>query len=256
MAGPRDTMYGRSNIQILDDATVVARAQDVAIQRGQMVAETLFHIAAIRSLPGVPAAATIACEAAKLQDTKAQFGQQAAHLLPGAIAVNGTYVWDLAQPQRLPGPLAADVVRLQAQTMWCFAKTTVLPAYVNRADSEAERSTEEHGAGLKELFGMVVQEFWSSARVQPDAPFVVDRTAIMKALGRWFTRVNLVYTHAARRKVDKARGAIGGTQGVVHKARMREARVLKTYADTFVVQTPERFVAAHAREISQRYRWL
>jgi hypothetical protein len=131
-------------------------------------------------------------------------------------------------------------VRLEKQTQQCFAWVNVLPAEFNKADSEAEGK----GGGapadqLKPLFGAVVQTFWRTAVVDPARPLTIDRKATLAALGSWFRQISIVYADAERRK--RARG------------RTDEADVLATYADSFRVANPGRFVAANVAQILERY---
>jgi hypothetical protein len=239
----RDKIFGPSGRLVElgpDHANLVPLAQDVAIQRAVCVVEALFLIGAIRNLQGASgsARAVVQCVAAHVQSCSAQYGQQAAHLLPGQILINSQPVWLLATTQQ--SSLASEVVRLKQQTMMCFAATNVLPALVNRADSEAEGT----GAGtateaLKPLFGQVVQELWHTARARAERPLSVDRDAVFNALQRWFSQISPVYSEAAGRKAERKR--------------LDEARVLSTYADSFRVANVARFVMAHAPQIYQRY---
>ena len=235
---------------------LTALAEDVAIQRGAMVAEVLFHIAAIRSLHPQRGGDIVQCVAAWVQDMGASSGQQAAHLLPGQILIATVPVWQLAQvPAGAPAdsatPLQADVLRLAQQTQVCFAKTNVLPALFNRADSQAENSAQDRGfAGLKELFRLAVQNLWSNVRVDAASPLAIDRAAVLASLKIWFRQINEVYDMASARKQEAARVAHDSN---TKAAREDEARVLAVYADSFKVANPARFVEAHVRDISQRY---
>lgn len=240
----RSVLYG-SSIRLVDvnagQGSLECVAEDVAIHRGQVVAETMFHLAAIRSLQTAPelgARAVVTCEKASVQVSTAQEGQQAAHLVPGQILVGGRYVWDLAT-HRDP-KIQGEVTRLKQQTQLCFAWVNVLPAAFNKADSEAEgRGGESASERLKPLFGAVVQDFWRTAIVDPKRPLTIDRKAALAALGAWFTQVTLVYQDAAARKAVRGRA--------------EEARVLLTYARSFRVTNPGRFVAARSGQILERY---
>jgi len=220
-------------------------AQEVAIERGAQVVESLFAMGAIRSLHAGPAArhATITCEKARVQSYGAKRGQQAAHLLPGQILVDGIPVWELAR-SRSP-ELSREVEVLKLRTQMCFADMRVLPALFNRADTEAEGTGKDGAAAaerLKPLYGSVVQAMWRSVEVHPEAPLVVDRKGVQQALGGWFERVRQVYHEAADRKA--ARG------------RIEEACVLTTYADSFHVGGVARFIEWKLPYLRSRHRFL
>jgi hypothetical protein len=236
--------YGSSS-RIVDvnagQGSLESLAQDVAIHRGQAVTEAMFHMAAIRSLQTRPETGTqaiVTCGRASVQLSTAQEGQQAAHLLPGQIRVGSFLVWQLAtHPDR---KIASEVVRLEKTTEQCFGLVNVLPAAFNKADSEAEgRGGESAADRLKPLFGAVVQTLWRTAVVDPARPLTIDRKATLAALGSWFQQITSVYQDAARRK------ALRGYPD--------EARVLTTYADSFRVANPGRFVAANVAQILARY---
>jgi hypothetical protein len=243
----RTKVYGTSQ-QVIDlgpdRKKIVPIAQDIALARGAQVAEVLFDMAAIRSLQTDArhgAGASVICERAHVQACSAKEGQQAAHLLPGQILVNGLPVWELA---RTTDPkLASEVHKLQARTQMCFAATNVLPALFNKADTEAEgRGIATPTQRLKPLFGTVVQGMRRQARVGAELSMCVDRQAVESALRSWFMQVSAVYLDAAGRKAEARR--------------MEEARVLATYADSFRVANPGRFVDSQLRFIRDRYEFL
>jgi hypothetical protein len=228
---------------------LVPAAEDIAIARAECVAEVLFHIAAIRTLKEAPA--QVACPGASVQDRMASEGKQAAHLLPGRINIDGQAVWALALPAD-GDPNESERNRLSLRTQMCFAKTNVLPALFNRADSQAEKMAAQAGGGLKSLFGQTVHVLWHCARVNPELPFVIDRPAVMKALGGWCVAVNQVYANAARRKQLSAASA---PDAKTREQRQDEARVLSAYAGSLkIAAEPGRFVRSHLGWIDQIYR--
>jgi hypothetical protein len=157
-----------------------AAAEEVAIARGECIAEALFHMAAIRSLQRAPgaAAAPVTCSRAHVQDRSAAADNQAAHLLPGQILVQGQPVWLLTEKPPT-GTDRAQAQRLSLRTQMTFARTNNLPAIFNKADSQAEQMAAEAGRGLKLLFADSVHILWASARVDPQRPFAVDRRAVL-----------------------------------------------------------------------------
>ncbi|APR86559.1 Hypothetical protein A7982_11908 [Minicystis rosea] len=234
----------------------MAIAQEVAIQRGALMTEVFLHMAAIRSLvgPSRPAGdAEIQCVAAHVQDMRAQSGQQAAHLLPGQILIGGRPVWELV-PAHASSLSVYESIRLEQQTKLCFAKTNVLPAIFNRADSQAEVMARRASVqGLKELFGAAVLEMWSSARVDVARPLVIDREAALRGLQMWFEQVTPVYEEAAQRKHDAWLAA--QTQRSAEN-RALESRILSIYADSFKVVSVARFAQARVPEVFARYESL
>ena len=226
-----------------------AAAEEIIIARGECVAEVFFHMAAIRSLQPEPgaAAAPVTCSRAHVQDRSAAAGNQAAHLLPGQILVSGKPVWQLANPPTAAARAQAWQASLRTQA--CFARTNNLPAIFNRADSQAEQMAAAAGRGLKLQFADSVQLMWASSRVDAQRPFAVDRSAVLRGLGDWFTKVGGVYRAAARQKRLAAPSAGGRRQD-----RLDEAEVLQVYADSFsVAADPSRFVRSHLGFIDQYY---
>lgn len=242
----REYGYGPSELHAElgpNNEGLVQVAQEVAIDRGRCVASTLFHMSAVRTLQAPDASnALVRCQRAAVQSSRAQDGQQAAHLLPGQIVVNNEPVWQLARSTN-PSVTSSDLVRLEQQTKLCFAATNVLPAFFNRADTEAEGTGEIAAAQtLKPLFGTLTQQLWREARVDPARPLVIDREVTIETLRAWFRNISNVYADAAHRKAGRGR--------------TEEARVLETYSDSFRVANPSRFVIAELPALYQRYRFL
>jgi len=82
-------------------------------------------------------------EGAKVQDAKARSGEQAAHVLPGQILIDGKPPWSFAGGDR-------------ERVAWLarFMVTSAVPAPFNVADSAAEK------AGLKEAFRQACERAW------------------------------------------------------------------------------------------------
>ncbi len=233
-----------------DMRRVVALAQDVAIERAAAVCAVMYRLAAARSLhQSAPYGrnAAIRCVKAAVQDRTGGDGFQAAHLLPGTITVAGRPVWDIV-PDSTP-----ELRRLAAQLEGSFAQTALLPAAVNRADSAGEADNAQSPlAGLKSQLATRVQQLWSSGVFPANAPLVVDRQAVHAALAGWFHDLNHVYAAAAVRKRQAANRAKG--HDTERNARRRaEARILETYASSFVVANVGRFVESHAQAVARQY---
>jgi hypothetical protein len=234
-----------------DTDRLLALVEDAAIARGAAVSAAMFHMAAIRSLQRTKvqgANASVQCVAARVQDRGGAEGYQAAHLVPGAILVNGTPVWDL-----VPATSGA-MLRLQLQTKEVFAETRVLPAAANRADSQAEGDGSPNSrTTLKNLFGAQVQVMWASNRFVASRPLAIDRAGVLFALTGWFSGLNRAYELAAvlKRQAEATEGDA--------KARARralEAAVLETYARSFKIANVARFVEKEISAIHHRYDWL
>ena len=253
----RDKWLPKSDLVIdlgPNNANLVPLAQDVALDRARAVSEVMCHLAAIRSLqgPGYGANATVTCVAATVQDTTAQHGQQAAHLLPGMIKVNNVDVWELADPSSNPG-LQTQIARLHAATHMSFAETNILPAVFNRADSQAEVMA--GGRGLKQLFGEVVQHLWSNARTDSNRPLAIDTEVVFASLNSWFHRVNALYALAAERKTTAWVNA-DANQNATAEERAQEGMVLEQYAYSLGIQSATGFVYQHASQVFSRYERL
>jgi hypothetical protein len=250
----RDNVHGTTSFDlnlVRDTTRLVALVEDVAIARGAAVSAVMFHMAAIRSLhTDRPhgAKASIACVAARVQDRRGTDGYQAAHLVPGAIEVNGKHVWDLV-------PLGdGAMLRLQLQTKEAFAETRVLPAAANRADTQAEGSgAPSDSIKLKNLFGAQVQLMWMSQRFVANRPLAIDRDGVLNALSGWFSGLNRAYALAAASK--RQAGSVAGDTST-RERRALEATVLETYARSFKIENVARFVEKEIRAIHHRYEWL
>jgi hypothetical protein len=95
------------------------------------------------SKPHVP---VFSLEGAAVQDATAGAGEQAAHVLPGQLLIDGNPPWALARGQEMK---VAWLAR--------FMATSAVPVAFNTADSAAE------AAGLKEAFRDACQRSWTRA---------------------------------------------------------------------------------------------
>jgi len=250
----RDHAHSTTSIDldvVRDTARLVALVEDAAIARGAAVSAVMFHMAAIRSLhtkrPNGENAA-VQCVAARVQDRQGADGYQAAHLVPGAITVNGHDVWDLV-------PAGGDAMtRLRLQTKEAFAETRVLPAAVNRADSQAEGDGSPNSAiKLKNLFGAHVRSMWMSQRFVASRPLAIDRVGVLNALSGWFVGLNHAYEAAA---VLKRQAGVNAADAKARERRALEATVLETYARSFKIVNVARFVEKEIGAVYHRYDWL
>jgi hypothetical protein len=250
----RDILHGGASSTTRSQHSLRTVAEDIAIERGECVAEAFFHMAAVRSLHPALRAPVVTCRGAAVQDQKATDGAQAAHLLPGQILIGAQPIWALAEAAPGSGLGADEVGRLSPRLQMCFAKTNSVPAHFNRADSQAEKMAAAAGGGLKNLFADAVRALWENARVDAARPLVIDRGNVIRALGVWFSAVNGVYRAAEQQK----RAAVARErEAAAQQRRSDEADVLAAYADSFrVAAEPTRFVRSHLSWIDQVYRWL
>jgi hypothetical protein len=177
----RDKQHGTSSID-RTGAELVPLAQDIAIDRAKTVTESTCLMAAIRSIQDdssqTGSHAIVTCHKALVQDVCATHGQQAAHLLPGQISVNRIPVWNLSGRDHAPSIPPSELLRLQLQTKLTFARTNILPAEFNRADSEAEGSGSSTDIRLKQEFGRSIDLLWKDVRSGPSGIVTIDRDAV------------------------------------------------------------------------------
>ena len=249
---PRDVLYKGASSTTRSQHALRTTAEDIAIERGECMAEAFFQMAAVSSLHPRLRTPVLTCRGAAVQDQSATDGAQAAHLLPGQIVLGGQPIWVFAVAP--PGSALGgnELGRLSPRLQMCFAKTSSVPAHFNRADSQAERMAA--GGGLKGLFADSVRWMWENMRVDAAQPLVIDRASVIGAMGRWFAAVNGVYRTAEHlKRAAAARERDPAVQG----RRVDEADVLAAYADSFqVAAEPTRFVRSHLSWIDQVYRWL
>lgn len=155
---------------------------------------------------------------AVIQDGSAGAGDQAAHVLPGQILIDGKAPWSLASGDRA---IAAFLSR--------FEVTAAVPAAFNRADSQAET------AGLKSAFLSACERAWACvARGNREmtpvfATFLEDAT-------RAFERAEM-----SKRERSNAATRLGDSSA--SDARLYESLVLRFY----------RVHGVTAKEASQRF---
>ena len=254
----REKNYSTSTLDVdLDSGTnIIPIAQDVAIGRAQLVSESMCLMGAIRSIQPESSpsssSALITCHRAAVQDVSAMSGQQAAHLLPGQISVNGIYVWNFADPSYASSIAQTELLRLKQQTKLAFAKTNVLPAIFNRADTEAEGTSSATQHRLKHEFGRSVGQLWKNSSSSPSSTIAIDRDAVIESLRHWFSVARTTYQMAAQRKIDRADSQSGKSR----QRRELEARVLETYANSFDVKNVTRFLHARAAQVFMRYKHM
>jgi hypothetical protein len=143
-------------------------------------------------------------EGAKVQDAKANSGEQAAHVLPGQILIDGKPPWSFA------GGESAKVAWLAR-----FMVTSAVPAPFNVADSAAEK------AGLKEAFRQACERAWQAARAGR-----VTLTPIYEAL---LEDANQAFQKAEHGKHDKRASASASGDSRTGDERFVESLILRMY---------------------------
>lgn len=212
-------------------------AQDIAIAKADAVCHLLLLLAAARvRLRSTWTESSITPGKARLQKTTAtslSFQQEAAHLLPGNILINGDHTWDVV------GKLdkQTDTVRLAVELMMAFADTCSLPACFNKADSQAENGKD----GLKAEFAATVALMGRHLGWKPAGTHHLH-SAIGIGLERWFLRSHAIYTDAARIKHERAKLA---KDAQTRALRHLESRVLGEYARSLLIRNPLRHIQSN-----------
>jgi hypothetical protein len=140
-------------------------------------------------------------EGAKVQDATAGSGEQAAHVLPGQILIDGKPPWSFASGEK-------------ARVAWLarFMVTSAVPAPFNVADSAAEK------AGLKEAFRQGCERAWRAA--------ANGRPTLKPVFELLLEDANLSFQKAQQGKHDKRAAAGGSATG---DERFVESLILRMY---------------------------
>jgi hypothetical protein len=147
---------------------------------------------------------SFAIEGAKVQDAKARSGEQAAHVLPGQILIDGKPPWSLAGGER-------------ARVAWLarFMVTSAVPAPFNVADSAAEK------AGLKEAFRLACERAWRNAAA--GHPTLIPVFALL------LEDANLSFQRAEQGKHGKRASASASGDSDTGDERFVEGLILRMY---------------------------
>jgi hypothetical protein len=146
----------------------------------------------------------ISLKGAEVQDATAHGGEQAAHVLPGQILIDGKPPWTLA------GGDAMKVAWLAR-----FMVTSAVPVSFNTADSAAE------AAGLKEAFRQACERAWSNA-VAGGRDLTPNYETFLADAGRAFQSAE----HGKRAK-EAAASSKGATRA--SEDRLLESVILRAY---------------------------
>ena len=143
-------------------------------------------------------------EGAKVQDAKARSGEQAAHVLPGQILIDGKPPWSFAGGER-------------ARVAWLtrFMLTSAVPAPFNVADSAAEK------AGLKEAFRQACERAWQAA--------AAGRPTLIPVFDLLLGDANISFQKAEQGKHGKRAAAWASGDSGTGDERFVEGLILRMY---------------------------
>lgn len=185
-------------------------AEDVMMDAAGHARNRLLHSCEAVSLigglalqhPGRTPSFTI--EGAKVQDAKARSGEQAAHVLPGQILIDGKPPWSFAGGDR-------------AKVAWLarFMVTSPVPAPFNVADSAAEK------AGLKEAFRQACERAWRAAGS--------GRSTLIPVFESLLGDANLAFQKAEQGKHGKRASASASGDSGAGDERFVESLILRMY---------------------------
>ncbi len=203
---PRDIAnQGPRPLTIADEQEIgeLQLAWGHAMWRNNLVAKVFCYLSVMRAAGLIPDKSKVLLSPHNLrvpQDFNASGGNQAAHYLPGFVAIaSGSaktprYLWDLISDTAIRDKVAA-----------LFRATQDLPASFNRADSAAEARQLLAPAGLKQVFGegcqLTLDQRPPKSIVTGEALIVVDRPLVIGVFRQWAQGSIAAYEHAATRKV-------------------------------------------------------
>jgi hypothetical protein len=155
--------------------------------RNNLVAKVFCYLSVMRAAGLIPGHARVRVSPESLavpQDFKAAHGNQAAHYLPGFVAIGDSaghslrYLWDIVSDASTREEIAA-----------LFRATQDLPPSYNRADSAAEGRARLGPTGLKQIFErccqyLVDQEATKSA-LAGRVLVVIGRPAVLATWRQW-----------------------------------------------------------------------
>jgi hypothetical protein len=195
------------------------RAVEHARDRLFTACEAIAMIGALAAQWTKPWTPNLSLVRAAIQDGSAGAGEQAAHVLPGQILIDGKTPWSIARSDRA---IAAFIAR--------FEVTAAVPSAFNVADSEAEK------AGLKSAFLRACERAWVSV-----AAGTRDLTPIFETFLEDATRA---FEKAELAKGERSTTAMRRGDGSVSDERLYESLILRLY----------RVHGVTAKEASRRFR--
>jgi hypothetical protein len=162
-------------------------AWDHAMGRNRRVAQVFCFLSVMKAAGRFNGKTRVSISPDKLrvpQDYNAARGNQAAHFLPGFVALKDEaakdlqYMWDFANGKET-----------REEILGLFQDTQDLPASYNRADSAAEGRAQLGPEGLKQLFGQccqtIVDQPSAHSRETGQVLVCVDRPAVLAVWRQW-----------------------------------------------------------------------
>ena len=204
MALPRDVASSGprpGTIADQQEAGELALAWGHAMWRNNLVAKVFCYLSVMRAAGLIPAGSKVLISPSNIpvpQDFQATGNNQAAHYLPGFVAIRAPKA---PKPKGLWELISDEQSRQALESL--FWATQDLRASYNRADSAAEACRLAGPEGLKQLFGeccqLVVDQPPPTLR-SGEALIVVDRTLVVRVFRRWGEGRIQAYHFAADRK--------------------------------------------------------
>ena len=270
MALPRDLQTSQPRPQTIADQQergILQLAWGHAISRNARVARVFCYISVMRAagLIARPATVLVSPESLRVpQDFQATGGNEAAHYLPGFIAIGShpqdkkaRYLWDLVNDPAVREDIAG-----------LFRATQDLPASFNQADSAAEARQKLAPPALKQVFGyccqLIVNADVPRAPDTGEARILVDRPLVTRAYHEWAQGSIAAYLAAAVRKGkriaqgrpadvpvapahDPLHGRVWTGEGIAARMRDQQRTVRDAKATVAEFSDQESFLRAYAR---------
>jgi hypothetical protein len=205
MALPRDVANTGLRPKTIADEQEIGFLQFAwghAMGRNNRVAKVFCYLSVMRSANFIPDKSKVFISPGSLpvpQDFNATGGNQAAHYLPGFVAIGignkkPRYLWDLVTDKMIRDEIA-DL----------FRATQDLPASYNKADSIAEARRRLGPPGLKQIFGECCQLTVDSpplhSRMTNERLILVDRSLVAGVFYRWAQDSARAFAHASDKKI-------------------------------------------------------
>ena len=205
MALPRDIAHGGDRPRTVADEQEQGELQLAwghAMWRNNLVAKVFCYLSVMRAAGLIPAGVRVDVSPSSLpvpQDFQATNGNEAAHYLPGFLAVKDAkglrYLWDLATDKGTREEIAN-----------LFRATQDLPPDYNRADSAAEGRARFGPVGLKKIFEQCCQTMVDLAPARSNAGetlVCISRPAVMTAWRQWAQASIAAYQRARTGKEER-----------------------------------------------------
>jgi hypothetical protein len=186
---PRDIAHGGDRPQTIADEQEQGELQIAwghAMWRNNLVAKVFCYLSVMRAAGLISAHARVEVSPGSLrvpQDFQAANGNEAAHYLPGFVAIKDAgkglrYLWDFVSAKSTRDEIAG-----------LFRATQDLPPNYNRADSAAEGRARLGPTGLKKIFEQCCQTMVDldppRSKMTGETLVCISRPAVMTAWRQW-----------------------------------------------------------------------